>query len=252
MNKQRRDYFIYFFAAIGSFIIIYMVIPIIILFVKQITDLPMLFEILKDSLVIESLKNTLLTSTISTSLALLFGIPLGYVLARRDFKGKGVIQSIVDLPVVIPHSVVGIMLLLTFSEKIIDSYTGIIMVMFFVSASFVVNSTKDGFLGVDEKLEYVARTLGASKIKAFFTISVPIALPSIISGAIMAWARAISEVGAILIVAYHPKTAQVLVMEYFTNYGLRSSIPIAVLLMILSLIIFTTLRILIGRAKKIA
>lgn len=252
MNKQEVDYLIYFFTAIGSFIIVYIAIPIVILFARQISDLPTLFKTLKDPMVIESLKNTLLTSTISTSFALLLGVPLGYLLARKDFRGKGLIQGIIDLPVVIPHSVVGIMLLLTFSEKIIDSYTGIVMVMFFVSASFVVNSTRDGFLGVDEKLEYVARTLGASKVKAFFTISIPIAFPSIASGTIMAWARAISEVGAILIVAYHPKTAQVLVMEYFNNYGLRASIPIAVLLMTLSLIVFTTLRIVIGRTRKVA
>lgn len=252
MTMRRIDYFTYFLIAIGSFIILYIAMPIAILFIRQISDLSMLFKTLKDSMVIESIKNTLLTSSISTLFALLLGVPLGYVLARKDFKGKGLIQGIIDLPVVIPHSVVGIMLLLTFSEKIIDSYTGIIMVMFFVSASFVVNSTRDAFLGIDEKLEYVARTLGASKTKVFFTISIPIALPSIASGAIMAWARAISEVGAILIVAYHPKTAQVLVMEYFNNYGLKSSRPIAVLLMTLSLIIFTTLRVFIGRAKRVA
>ena len=150
-------------------------------------------------------------------------MPLGYILARKDFKGKSFVQAVVDVPIVIPHSVVGIMLLVTFSNRILDSYLGIIMAMLFVSAPFTINAARDGFLAVDEKLEHVARTLGASKLRAFFTISLPMAMSSILSGAIMTWARAISEVGAILIIAYYPKTAQILVMEYFNNYGLMFS-----------------------------
>ena len=106
-------------------------------------------------------------------------------------------------------------------------------------------------MAVDEILEHVARTLGATKLRTFFTISLPLALPSILSGAIMTFARAMSEVGAILIVAYYPKTAQILVMEYFENYGLRASRPIAVLLIILSLAIFVALRWIVERRKII-
>jgi molybdate/tungstate transport system permease protein len=84
-------------------------------------------------------------------------------------------------------------------------------------------------------------------LRAFFSISLPMAFPSIASGAIMTWARAISEVGSILIVAYYPMTAQVLILEYFNNYGLRASRPIAVLMVTISLGIFVVLRWLIGR-----
>lgn len=252
MSKRDSDYFVYFLSAMGGFLVAYIAFPIVVLFLKQAEDIPMLIKTLKDETVIEAFKNTLLTSFISTLIALIFGVPLGYLLARKSFKGKELIQGIIDLPVVIPHSVVGIMLLIAFSERIVDSYTAIIMAMLFVSASFVVNSSRDGFLSVDEKIEYVARTLGATRLKTLFSISIPIALPSIATGAIMAWARAISEVGAILIVAYYPKTAQVLVMEYFNNYGLRASRPIGVILMAVSLVIFTLLRLFIGRVKKVA
>ncbi|NJE79668.1 molybdenum ABC transporter permease, partial [Thermococcus sp. GR4] len=81
-------------------------------------------------------------------------------------------------------------------------------------------------------------------------ISLPMAFPSIASGAIMTWARAISEVGSILIVAYYPMTAQVLILEYFNNYGLRASRPIAVLMVTISLGIFVLLRWLIGRKAR--
>ncbi|HHI00903.1 MAG TPA: ABC transporter permease subunit, partial [Thermococcus litoralis] len=194
-----RDYVTWFFALLGTFFVLYILLPLAVIVTKQLLDLEMLINALHDDLIIEALKNSLLTSTATMLISLFFGVPLGYVLARKDFRGKSFVQAVVDVPIVIPHSVVGIMLLTTFSSRILDSYLGIIMAMLFVSAPFTINAARDGFLAVDEKLEHVARTLGASKLKAFFTVSVPIAMPSILSGAIMTWARAISEVGAILI-----------------------------------------------------
>lgn len=237
-----RDYIDSFFALIGSFLLIYIALPILLLLTTQMLRFDDIVAVLRDEVVLNALSNSLLTSTATTVIALLFGIPLGYILARKDFRGKSVIQGIVDVPVVIPHSVVGIMLLFTFSYRILDSYIGIIMAMLFVSASFTVNSARDGFLAVDEKLEHVARTLGASKFRAFIHISLPMAMPSILSGAVMTWARAISEVGAILIVAYYPKTAQILVMEYFNSYGLESAQPLSVILILMSLGLFIFLR----------
>jgi len=196
---MKRDYVTAFFALIGTFLVLYILLPLVVIIGKQLLDWEMLIKTLHDELVLKALKNSLLTSTATMLISLLFGVPLGYVLARKEFKGKSFVQAAVDIPIVIPHSVVGIMLLVTFSNRILDSYLGIIMAMLFVSAPFTINAARDGFLAVDEKLEHVARTLGASKLKAFFTVSLPLALPSILSGAIMTWARAISEVGAILI-----------------------------------------------------
>jgi molybdate/tungstate transport system permease protein len=244
---MRRDYTLYLFAALGSFLIAYIVVPITVIFLKQASDWEMLVKTLHDPYVMGAIRNSLITATATALIALFFGLPLGYVLARKDFPGKSTVQALVDVPIVIPHSVVGIMLLVTFSNSILDSYKGIIAAMLFVSAPFTINASRDGFLAVDEKLEAVARTLGASRWRAFASISLPMAFPAIASGAIMTWARAISEVGAILIVAYYPKTAQVLILEYFNNYGLRSSRPIAVIMVSLSLGIFVVLRWLVGR-----
>jgi len=243
----RRDYTLYFFAAVGSFLVVYIALPLVVILLKQASDLGMLVKTLHDTYVLEALRNSLITATATALIALFFGVPLGYVLARKDFPGKSIIQALVDVPIVIPHSVVGIMLLVTFSSAILDSYTGIIAAMLFVSAPFTINAARDGFLAVDEGLEHVARTLGASRLRAFFSVALPMAFPAIASGVIMTWARAISEVGAILIVAYYPKTAQVLVMEYFNNYGLRASRPISVVLIVMSLTVFVILRWLVGR-----
>ncbi|MCQ4153865.1 MAG: ABC transporter permease [Archaeoglobi archaeon] len=237
-----RDIFSIFIALIGSFLIIYIILPIALMISLQVIDPSSLLKALGDELVLSSLANSILTSTATMLISLLFGVPLGYLLARSDFYGKSFVQAIIDLPIVIPHSVVGIMLLLTFSNAILDNYTGIIAAMLFVSASFTINSARDGFIAVEEKTEFVARTLGASRSKAFFTISLPLAKRSILTGAIMTWARAMSEVGAILIVAYYPKTAQVLVMDYFNSYGLNSAKPIATILILISLGLFITLR----------
>ncbi|AFN04493.1 molybdenum ABC transporter permease [Pyrococcus furiosus DSM 3638] len=247
---DRRDYLAYAFAGLGAFLVAFIGLPLFMIFIKQAYDLEALQRTLVDPLVIESIRNSLFTATVSTLLGILFGVPLGYVLARKEFKGKNFVQALIDTPIVIPHSVVGIMLLVTFSDAILDNYKGIVAVMLFVSSPFIVNSARDGFLSVDEKLEYVARTLGASGLRTFFSVTLPNAIHSIASGAIMAWARAISEVGAILIVAYYPKTAQVLIMEYFNNYGLRASRPIAVILVTISLAVFIFLRWLVGRGRN--
>ncbi|MEM0302896.1 MAG: ABC transporter permease [Archaeoglobaceae archaeon] len=237
-----RDYFSIFLAIIGSFLILFILIPILLILATQMLDFNSLLKAMGDELVLSSLLNSIATSTATMLISLLFGVPLGYLLARSNFAGKRFVQGVVDLPIVIPHSVVGIMLLLTFSKAILDNHLGIISAMLFVSASFTINSARDGFLAVDEKAEFVARTLGASRFKVFFTVSIPLALPSILTGAIMTWARAMSEVGAILIVAYYPKTAQVLVMDYFNNYGLSAAQPIAVILILISLALFILLR----------
>ncbi len=159
---MRRDYTVAFFAIMGSFLILYIAVPLVAIFLKQAADWRMLLKTLHDGLVIRALRNSLLTATATAVIALLLGVPpLGYVLARENFRGKSLVQALIDVPpIVIPHSVVGIMLLVTFSKAILDNYAGIIAAMLFVSASFTVNAARDGFLAVDERLEHVARTLG--------------------------------------------------------------------------------------------
>ncbi len=230
------------FAALGSFLLVYITLPITSMILLQAGDLGSLESTLRDPEVISALENSVITATVTALLAIVLGVPLGYVLARKEFRGKDLVQGMVDVPIVIPHSVVGIALLTTFSSSILDNYLGIIAAMLFVSASFTVNAARDRFASIDERLEHVARTLGASKWRTFTTVTFPLSLPAILSGAIMTWARAISEVGALLVVAYYPKTAQILVLDYFEEFGLSASRPVAVLLVLMSLSVFVALR----------
>jgi len=100
------------------------------------------------------------------------------------------------------------------------------------------------------RLEKVARSLGASPWQAFFKISLPLAWRSIVAGNIMMWARGISEFGAVLILAYHPMIAPVLVYERFETYGLDYARPVAVLLIMVCLIVFIGLRMLVYQKEK--
>jgi len=253
---RQLDYTTIFFALMGSFLFLFILIPILNLMISS--DPHSILINLQDSEVINSIFVSVYSAFIATIIALLFGVPLAYVLARHDFFGKGFIESVIDIPIVIPHTVSGIALLLVFTSGGIlgapfsklgiiftDAIPGIVIAMLFVSASFVVNSAREGFESVDPRMEKVARTLGSGTLRTFFIITLPLSLRSVVVGSIMCWARAISEFGAIIIIAYYPLAAPVLIYQKFVNFGLSSSTPVAVILISLSLALFIVVRLLI-------
>jgi molybdate/tungstate transport system permease protein len=186
---------------------------------------------------------------------MILGTPLAYVLARHDFRGKTIVESIIDVPVIIPHSVAGIALYALFMRRSAvggafnnlgivfeDSLWGIVVAMLFVSAPFYVNAAKEGFQSINPRLERVARTLGASQWKAFYRITLPLAVRHLFSGAVMAWARGISEFGAVIMIAFYPMIAPILIYYRFTTHGLKGSQPVAVLLILICFVVFILLR----------
>jgi len=116
-------------------------------------------------------------------------------------------------------------------------------VLTFVGLPFYINAVKNGFDSVPERIENVSRSLGASASATFFRVTFPLAWRSMVVGMIMCMARAISEFGAIVIVAYHPMVAPVMIYERFTAYGLRYSQPVAVWLIGVCLLLFLALRV---------
>lgn len=241
------------FSIIGIIAVFFILIPILVMIFKE--DINSLSETFKDDIVRNAIFLSMGTAAISTFIALFFGVPLGYILARKKFLGKSLIQGIVDVPVVIPHTVAGIALLTVFGAKgllgkpfsqlgirFVDAWEGIVVAMLFVSIPFVINSARDGFMNVDPRLENVSRSLGAGQFKSFMTISLPLASKNIFTGAVMAWARAISEFGAVIILVYYPMTAPTLIYDRFTSFGLEYSRPIAVVLILICITVFTLLR----------
>jgi molybdate/tungstate transport system permease protein len=202
-----------------------------------------------------SLMLTGLTATTATLLGVLGGTPIAYLLARREFPGRAVLSAIIDLPLLIPHPVAGIALLLLLGResavggaalgiglRIVGTPAGIMAAMLFVSAPLFVSGAREAFAKVDPRYEGVARTLGDSPWGAFRRVTLPLAGRGLLASSVVMWARAVSEFGAIVILTYNPKVASVLSYDRFTSYGLAEALPVAAALAILALVPLTLLR----------
>jgi molybdate/tungstate transport system permease protein len=210
---------------------------------------------LSDPEVTSSIRLTLFASMGATILFGVLSIPLAYLLARKKFPLKGIVNGVIDIPVVIPHSAAGIALLGIISRgsfvgglgeaagiNFVGGVAGIIVAMAFVSLPFAINAARDGFAAVPEKLEKAALNLGASPWRVFTTISLPLAKRPVLSGLVMMWARGLSEFGAVIIIAYHPMVTPVLIWERFTSFGLAYARPVAAVFIIVCLAVFVLIR----------
>lgn len=222
---------------------------------QVLSDFPGLVAAMHNRSVLASISLSLYAGFLATLFALLLGIPTGYILARHEFPGKRLVESIIDVPVVVPHTVAGIALLTVFgSQGLIgrplegyiqfrDALPGIVVAMLFVSLPFLTNSAREGFKSVDPRLENAARSLGAPLWKTFFLVTLPLSARYLLVGSVMTWARAISEFGAVVMIAYYPMIGPTLIYDRFLSYGLSASRPIAVLLILITLSIFLVIRI---------
>lgn len=203
----------------------------------------------------EALLLTLALATLAVLILIFIGVPLAYILARFEFRGKGLVEGLVDLPFVIPHAVVGVMLLVAYGPRtpiggvlrslglvVENSPWAIVAVFVFVGAPLLIDTVRDGFSAIDPYLEGVARCLGAGPFRTFLTVSLPLASRSLATGVVLAWARAVSEVGALLIIAYYPKTINVLIVEWFNTYGLAYATSLTLTLLPISVGLFLLLR----------
>jgi molybdate/tungstate transport system permease protein len=216
-----------------------------------------IFETLGDDEVMGSISLTLLVSFFTTLFFSVLSIPLAYLLARKQFPLRNLVKGIIDIPVVIPHSAAGIAVLGFISRdtvlgKLAEEFgisfvghpIGIGLAMAFVSVPFLINAAHDGFASVPIRLEKAALNLGASQVRVFFTISLPLAWRQIVSGLVLMFGRGMSEFGAVVIVAYHPIITPVLIYERFGAFGLQYARPVAVVFIGVCLIVFVLLRLL--------
>src|SRR5271165_5670174 len=185
------------------------------------------------------------TATITSILLLLFGVPLSYLLARRDFPGKTFVTLLVQIPLALPPSVSGILLLMAFGPyapvggwltqmglpPLTDNLPAIIAAQAFVASPFLIIAARTAFEDVDPALEQVATTLGKSPVEIFWRITLRLAWPAIRSGITLSWVRAVGEFGATAMVAYHPYSLPVLAWVQFSESGLNSTVPLVVLML---------------------
>lgn len=246
---KKIDWFVVTFAAAGVLLLLFVFLPIVATLLD--TSLSLLWDTLLDAEVRSALWVTFSAGLWATLLAFICGVPLAYLLARYHFWGKAWVEGLINLPVVIPHTAAGIALLIVFGRRsflggalaglglsFVDQMPGIVAGMLFVSLPFLVNGSREAFALVDPELERVALSDGASRWQAFSRVSLPLAWRGILAGALVMWGRGISEFGAIVILAYHPKTIPVLVYERFYGFGLDAAQPVAVILIVAALLVF--------------
>jgi len=216
-------------------------------------------------LVVDALKLSFLTTMSTLAIVIIFGTPIAYYNARHSYHGKRAIETIIDLPIVLPPAVAGIALLLAFGRQgLLGQYFGIlginiafttvavVMAQIFVSCPFYIRQATTSFEDVDPEYERAARTLGASSAQTFFRVTVPIALNGMVSGALMTWARALGEFGAtILFAGNFQGVTQTMPLAIYTalDSNLDSAVYIASILVLISFAVIISVKLLALREK---
>lgn len=216
---------------------------------------------LDDPVVLDALALSLGTTAVSLVLTVVLGTPFAYVLARRRFPGSSLLETVVDLPIVLPPSVAGLALLLVFGRRglvgssldligfaIPFTTVAVVLAQVFVAAPFFVRSARAGFAAVDRDLEDAARVDGAAERQIFRWITVPLARPALAAGLVMSWARALGEFGATIMfagnIAGRTQTLPLVVYGEFGAGDLDASIAAAAILVLAAFGILIAVRLL--------
>lgn len=208
---------------------------------------------------VTALELSAVTTLIALTITIVLGTPLAYILARSDFRGRSLVDAIVDLPIVIPPSVAGLALLLVFGRAgtfgpffhgfgitLSFSTAAVVMAQVFVGSPFYIRSARAGFAGVERTLEAASSTLGMGPLRTFALITVPLAAPSLVGGGVLCWARALGEFGATIMFAGNLiGVSQTLPLAVYLNLE-SGNLPIAtslsVVLLAFSLIVVIAVR----------
>jgi molybdate transport system permease protein len=211
--------------------------------------------------VLTALGLSLLTTAISLVLTVAIGLPLAYVLARRTFRGSTLLETVIDLPIVLPPSVAGLALLLLLGRRgvagdalhalgieIPFTTVAVILAQTFVSAPFFIRSARAGIAAVDRDLEDAARVDGASERRLFTAVTMPLAGAALAAGVVMSWARSLGEFGATIMFAGNlegrTQTLPLVVYSEFQGGDLDASIAAAAILVLAAFGVLVAVRLL--------
>ncbi|MEX0683439.1 MAG: ABC transporter permease [Dehalococcoidia bacterium] len=251
-------------AAIACLIaFVFLCLPIVAIIEKAVRDTSF-FDVVSSSEVTDALRLSLVTTSISLVLVVVFGTPVAYVMARTRFPGHALLDTLIDLPIVLPPAVGGLGLLMAFGRRgilgeplsdlgieVAFTTTAVVMAQTFVASPFYIRSARAGFEASGEELEHVARTLGSSRTGAFLRVAVPVAMPSLLAGAVMAWARALGEFGATIMFAgsFAGRTQTVPLAIYrLLETGVEAPLVLSTVLIVLSFSVLLAFRLLLRRA----
>lgn len=230
-------------------VIVVFIVSIILCIVTHTTINALITNLFSDEIVF-AIKISLITATVSTLLCMALAIPIGYALARIDFPLKSLVDTIVNMPLALPPIVAGVGLLLFFGQtpvgKALESLgirfvftpLGIIIAQFLINVPFAIRIMKSTFNSINPRYEHVAETLGCTKSKAFWKVTLPMSKNGILASSAIAWAKGIGEFGAVLIVAgatrMKTETLPIAVYLNMSSGNLKLAIAAATILIIVS------------------
>ncbi len=243
----------------GAITILFFIYPILLIIALGVNNL---ISALSTGSFISSVEVTFVIATAAALLSVLVGTPFAYLLARSEFRFKEVVEAIIDIPIVVPHVVVGIMIVLAFSSQyglgpflqrlginMIDTLLGAIITVTYLSATYSIRVTESSIKTINPDVELTARTLGSSQAFTFIHVVIPRIWKSIANGALLTWARAVAEVGALLVVAYYVYfngnyvyPASIYIYEGFEALGLAGVVKYSAALLIIVLVVFIIYR----------
>ena len=245
--------------ALAALFAMFLALPVVTLVGRAVLD-GSLTTAIASPVVLGALWLSLVTTAISLVITVVFGLPLAVVMARRQFRGKGWLEAIVDLPIVLPPAVAGLALLLVFGRRgllaepfeflgfsIPFTTIAVILAQTFVSAPFFIRSARSGIAGVDRDLEDAARVDGASERQLFRLITVPLASAALAAGLVMSWARSLGEFGATIMFAGNvegrTQTLPLVVYGEFQGGDVDASIAAAAILVIAAFGVLVAVRV---------
>ena len=244
------------FALLAALFLATIILPLGALSLQALTTPRQLHESLADASVRQAILLSFEAGGLAALLAGLLGIPLAWLLSRCPFPGRSIVQTIVDLPLTIPHVVAGIAILFVYGRRGLlgaplhhvfglsfwGTLPGIVVAMLFVSAPYTVSAARIAFDGVDARLEMVSRSLGVGPWRTLWRVVIPLCWRGLVSAMTLSYARAVSEFGAVVLVAYYPMTSPVKIYNLFLSYGLPQAISMSFIVLLVTLCVFLILR----------
>lgn len=205
------------------------------------TEVDQLWHHLTDPVAVQAIRLSLQTTTASTLLIVLLGTPVAYLLARQEFPLRRVVDTLIDLPTVLPPAVAGLGLLMAFGRRgwlgaplellgveIAFTSLAVVMAQVFIASPFYVRAAAGGFAGIESELEQAASLDGASQWQIFRFITLPLVRMTLLSGLVMSWARALGDFGATIIFAGNfPGRTQTMPLAIYLGFELDLNVALA-------------------------
>jgi molybdate transport system permease protein len=246
----------------GSLVFIILFLLVIIISMTSYVNLSTFTSTLTSDEVLFSINLSIFTATLALAMSIAIGVPAAYALSRTDFPGKSIIDTILDIPIVMPPISLGAALLIFFSTPLgitIQQHTiqfvfepaGLVLAQFTIISALAIRLMKDAFDNINPRIEQAARTLGSGRLYTFAYVTLPLARKSLLSSIILCWARAVGEFGASVMLAGATRMkTETLPIAIFLQFGMADitkAVTTVLILIIISVAVLLAMRKIGGR-----